>query len=215
MPSILVRKCHQTGLLFEDDKLFKKHLRSLRKNNTKKRSFRKKHNELMSVYDNIRFTATCPLDIENAIKANWESFIIGACLRNNGAGELEKVFNSAKKYPKLVSIDLEVRWNDFASNSHSCPLDGVTNWGGYKSKEDVPRNYPGWTGRINYKLDKDYPGFGSEYFSNPRCGIHTGSGGGSYLSLSYQVTLFESDWPKMAEERRKALAWSILNGAEK
>jgi len=42
-------------------------------------------------------------------------------------------------------------YNDKISNTHSCPYNGVTNWG---SKNDKPNGYPGWRGRISGSLNE-------------------------------------------------------------
>lgn len=69
----------------------------------------------------------------------------------------------------------DVRHGD-VSNSHDCPIDGVTNWG---RKANKPTSYPGWNGRVWIRYSKPIKSFGSEPFRNTL--TYTGTGGwGSY-----------------------------------
>lgn len=214
MPCIIVRKCHQTGLLFESDRKFKTHLKKLRKENSSRRLLNQKLKAIKDIFDNIRMTATCSEDIERMVIANWDTFILSAAFRR-GWGTLKSEVN---KHPKLISFNVKFDWSNEVSNSHSCPLDGETNWGGGRDKDKVPRSYPGWRGTIDYVLSADPPGFSSDYFSEPHCGIHTGSGGSGSKgrhSCHYELRLYASDWPKMAEEHYKNHTWNILNTVTK
>ena len=70
-----------------------------------------------------------------------------------------------------------IRHDTSVSNTHDCPIDGVTNWGG--RDQNRPFGYPGWEGRvwIRYKSDKET--WGSDPFRATL--THTGAGGwGSY-----------------------------------
>ena len=94
----------------------------------------------------------------------------------------------------LKSMELNVRYKDHASNTHSCPLDGVKNFRGEKGK---PTGYPALTGRISFEYVKEPSGFGSDIFSwGGIVGVNTGSGGGGY-AYSYGVTLWLDDFPKL------------------
>lgn len=96
---------------------------------------------------------------------------------------------------KITYLDLS--WTASASNSHSCPRGGVTNWGNRDPK--IPTGYPGFTGRIEYQMSHDI-GFGSDVMRN--LGIHTGSGGGSGKNrFGYGVTFFDADWPGLVNNR--------------
>lgn len=133
-----------------------------------------------------------------------------------------KNYHSKKLKPTpIVDICLDLRWSDHVSNSHSCPHDGVTNWG---RRGEQPTGYPGWTGRVEYVVQShrgqlfSYPG-GSDQWTGTR--IHTGGGGGGghrdqetqYLqSFGYQVELFASDWPAMAQAYDQARMWRELKG---
>ncbi len=108
---------------------------------------------------------------------------------------------SKKLFPEspLKSMELNVRYKDHASNTHSWPLDGVENFRGEKGK---PTGYPALTGRISFEYVKEPSGFGSDIFSwGGIIGVNTGSGGsGSRNTYSYDVSLWLDDFPKIKEK---------------
>lgn len=64
--------------------------------------------------------------------------------------ELPELFiKSYKKFYDIQITDLKIDVKfQSVSNSHHCPFDGVTNWGG--RVEGAPRYYPGWYGHISF-----------------------------------------------------------------
>lgn len=121
---------------------------------------------------------------------------------------------------KVKDLEISIRYDDSVSNSHGCPLDGETNWGG--RKKGVTRSYPGWIGNIkanvnateNLIMSRDVPPYirgvswnfsatdvlfnnwsGQKGFR----GFHTGSGcPGSPLGeypIDIQFYFFLSDFP--------------------
>lgn len=104
---------------------------------------------------------------------------------------------------KITYLDLQ--WDNSVSNTHYCPHNGVTNWGG--QKKDAPCGYPGWQGRIEYELSHDLPGFGSDLMKGTR--IHTGTGGSTNsTNYGFDVKFFADDWPGLA----KGQVWETLKG---
>lgn len=102
---------------------------------------------------------------------------------------------------------LNLSWSESVSNSHSCPHNGVTNWGGTRDK--APRGYPGWQGCIEYKISHSLPGFGSDILKGTR--IHTGGGGsGNGLNYNFEVKFFADDWPGLSKGR----VWEALKGQQ-
>ena len=120
------------------------------------------------------------------------------------------------------------------SNTHSSPIDGVTNWG---SKPDKPTGYPGWTGRVWIRYEQEYPTFSSDPFSATL--THPGTGGfGSYngpweqISTAYykrhghkvaskfnrpavyswDYRFYQSDWPVLSDEINKLEMFHKLAG---
>jgi hypothetical protein len=55
--------------------------------------------------------------------------------------------------PRVLKITHDLRWSDSVSNSHSCPVGGVTCWSSHEAKDGRPRGYPGWQGRIEWLVE--------------------------------------------------------------
>ena len=112
----------------------------------------------------------------------------------------------AKRCGKPVKVKFErMNINMTLSNSHSCPIGGVTNW---RRASDKPRGYPGISGRIEVsKLNEKTRWLSIEAFGNNPMnsdlklipGINLGSGGGG----SYEVFLFFTDFPKINRKFKK------------
>lgn len=137
---------------------------------------------------------------------------------------IEKAFEFFKI--KVKDLEISIRYDEYVSNSHGCPLDGETNWG--RRKEGVPSSYPGWTGQIkanvnateNLIMSRDVPPYiksdswnfsASEVLFNNWGGqkgfrgFHTGSGcPGSPLG-EYPINIgfyfFLSDFPMLQKAR--------------
>jgi hypothetical protein len=76
----------------------------------------------------------------------------------------------------VTGFKWDVRFSPKVSNSHSCPIAGVSNFSGHKN---LPTGYPGFTGRVWIRYLKEPEHFASDTFSKT-C-THTGTGGfGSY-----------------------------------
>lgn len=75
----------------------------------------------------------------------------------------------------VVGLAWNVLYSDSVSNSHDCPLNGVTNW---RVENDKPRGYPGFKGRIWIRYARELDTWGSdpirEYLGYPGSG---GAGG--------------------------------------
>ena len=95
---------------------------------------------------------------------------------------------------------LKLHWNAMVSNTHSCPHNGQENFTRdrkFKNGTPIPTGYPGWQGRIEYKISHDL-GFASNVLKPFR--IHTGTGGGTGKDhpAGYEVQFFDADWPGLA-----------------
>lgn len=106
----------------------------------------------------------------------------------------DKIYHS----DKITNLTIRATYNPRCSNTHCCPRGGVTNWW---CKDDLPRGYPGFSGRISGTLER------SRYKSNYPVSdllefvdIHTGSGGGGNNNWAYDVTVFEVDWPNITQK---------------
>lgn len=132
---------------------------------------------------------------------------------------------------KVVGFRWEIRWSETVSNSHDCPLNGVTNWGNRNA--DAPSSYPGWTGRVWIRYNRLPDSSGSDGFENTL--THTGTGGfGSYDGpwkaiasahhhayghknkksepnvYSWDYRFFAADWPGVSENEVKRRNWAVL-----
>lgn len=125
---------------------------------------------------------------------------------------------SAQDGTTIIGLGWEIYWNDNVSNSHSCPSDGVTNWGGDKKFDDgtpYPTGYPGWTGRVWVRYDNfDHKKWGSDPFD--RTLLHTGGGGaGSYngpwtaIASQYYKTYGHRDNRNSIIKRPDVYSWDF------
>lgn len=180
--------CPWTGKIFGKKTDYVSHLRVLRTNRMHRR-IREKANieKLEDLWNQPSFD-----HIVNWINRNPE-FIFENGLR---AGRRGKNFDGLSDTYWLRITYLSLDRSDMVSNSHSCPHDGVTNWGSrdvFNDGSAKPRGYPGWAGRIEWETSHDI-GFGIDPMRSLR--IHTGTGGSaSGNRFGYEVKFFASDWP--------------------
>ena len=103
---------------------------------------------------------------------------------------LEDLFEFVKfainKYSKATVVGLawDISYRD-CSNTHSCPLNGDTNWG--SSKKGVPTSYPGFRGRVWVRYSDNRETFGSDPFRSTVTYTGTGGAGG-----------YDGPWEKLA-----------------
>jgi hypothetical protein len=160
-------------------------------------------------------------EIEKARVANiqyWRNYprLNATCLQDIIDMSIEASAQICPK-SKLKSISFDVRYTEKASNSHSCPVDGVTNW--CNRDKDSPESYPGLTGSIKFEYE-NYNKKKTDIIEkwNGVVGINTGSGGYGSDGGRYSVTLFMDDFPlikaKIDQERENVRAYQNLVSAE-
>jgi len=220
MSQVTVWKCDQTGKLFEDKNKYRGHLSKLaRERNTKRKLMvaeavaDQKWNELYE----------CEQTIEQ-----WKLMVLGnqdmfwAEAAKSDPHDWKQVGKTYKKVvcpvPRLLEFErFDVRWNPEVSNSHSCPHNGVQNWG--ERDSNAPTSYPGWSGRLDWIVawPKEWDGVylggdlfrGLHGFRSGRQRAYTGTGGGGGMryserhgcyvqSFGYDFRMFAADWPGMA-----------------
>lgn len=240
MSQVLVWKCDADGKLFEDKNKYTAHLRKLARHRNAQRKLQisqaAKDALWAELYEREQsIDDWCQMVIDNqhlfwaeaALGDPYDWQHVGKQVgRSKNAGTLP--------IPKLLKITHRLRWNDCVSNSHSCPHDGQTNWGGHQSEHGVPNGYPGWSGQIEWIVEWpkefDYTYLGSDLFSKGtfhtgRQRAHTGTGGGAgghfnkefntwCQKPSYDFKLFASDWPGLARYYEKRKMWKIIGGKE-
>lgn len=182
-------RCPWTNKIYSTKRDYVKHLKFLRENYMHKR-IRAKAVELKK--QNLWNQSTFE-DIIKWIEMNPE-FMFDNGFREGWHDERYKKHRD-KFWLKITYLNLN--WTNSASNTHSCPRGGVTNWG--RREPGKPTGYPGYVGRIEYQMSHDI-GFGSDVMRG--LGIHTGTGGGAGDNrFGYSVTFFDADWPGLIETR--------------
>lgn len=199
-------RCPWTNAVFATKKAYVSHLKELRQDHIhakiRRDIFGKRKEDL---WNQPTFK-----DIVDWVERNPDFFFDNAGGMRGRARQDRIAAYREKFWIRITYLDLT--WSQNVSNTHDCPRDGVTNWGGrekFKDGTDRPRGYPGWHGRIEYQMSHDL-GFGSDAMRGT--GINTGTGGGiSDNRYGYDVRFFESDWPKIAEAARNDRVLSVLS----
>jgi hypothetical protein len=145
-----------------------------------------KHNKQLRERNNLRLQAESP--------EHFASLISGWIKKKKGTDILIEFEN--------------LHYRSLASNTHDCPVGGVTNW--HKAKNH-PLGYPGLVGRVTItKTNHKGKGIGDiiDSFEREFPGFNTGTGGGGSWELSYCVTLFLSDFPKILKKYKE---WEKLS----
>lgn len=221
MSVITAYKCDTTGKLFEDKTKYQKHIRKIAADRRIQRKIDAAHKtEIQWWHDNFWNKVKSLAQLQAAILHHRDVFATRGVKNYHGG------YGRLKPTPIIKFKIFRLYYQDSVSNSHSCPHDGVTNWGG--RNESAPRGYLGWQGRFDYIVqshDKQlhsYPG-SSEMWTGTR--IHTGTGGGGgakpeeeklfLQNFGYDIKLFASDWPAMAEEYEKAKTFKILSNDDR
>jgi hypothetical protein len=241
MAQIVAWKCEQDGKIFEDKKKYQNHLAKLARHRLTQRRLQVDGNLKDQIWASLY---ECEQSLDqwfDMVIANQDLFWAEAAQGDwNDWKDVGKKIGRGKNaivmpMPKVLKITHSLRWSDSVSNSHSCPHDGVTNWGGCRDKDGVPRGYPGWQGHVEWLVEwpeeLDYTYLGSDLFSRGtfstgRQRAHTGTGGGggghfnkefnTYCQRpSYDFKIFASDWPGLARYYEKRQMWNTLsNGME-
>lgn len=197
MPKVTAYQCPSTKKVFLERSAYRKHLLKLRKNVNLQRKLRREAKQRSDELLN-KITALSSIeDIAAFVVANYKKILLNA-IHDPRPRDVEVI-----EAMVLKDFSLTVRYEQICSNSHSCPRDGVKNWGG--DKPGAPRGYPGFYGRIEWKMPPPAwkRGDGIHSYELPealgRIGIHTGTGGGNGDRYGYDVRLFLSDFPALQE----------------
>lgn len=182
-------RCPWTKKIYGTKRDYVKHLKHLRENYMHSR-IRAKSVEMkkQNLWNQPSFE-----DIVAWVEMNPE-FMFDNGFRVGWVNEKDKKYRD-KFWIKITYLNLN--WTNSASNTHSCPRGGVTNWG--RREPGKPTGYPGFEGRIEYQMSHDI-GFGSDLMRG--LGIHTGTGGGAGDNrFGYGVTFFDTDWSGLVANR--------------
>ena len=215
MSVITAYKCDATGKIFEDKIKYVKHIRKVAAERRNQRKIEAAYKaDIQWWHDNFWNRVKSLAQLKAAVLHYRDVFAANG-VKNYWSSSKNKLLPT----PIVEFKTFDLRYNDSVSNSHNCPHDGVQN---FMRDENTPRGYPGWQGRFDYIVQShksqlhSYPG-SSETWTKTR--IHTGTGGGgghkdqeiNFLqSFGYDVRLFYSDWPAMANEYEKAKTFKAL-----
>ena len=191
--TILARQCPWTKKLFVDDEQYSKHLSQIReKHRLARYSTAMREQGDRALQWATQNVSSCD-EFKQWMWENWDALVV--------RGTYISLWNRSRitrtdqlVIPELKSVDLELTFNPFIRNSHSCPQDGVQN---FMSRPELPCGYPGWEGRLKWSYHcpvKTRVSAGSDIFENSAVCTGTGSGGSD---SSYDVILWASDWPAM------------------
>jgi hypothetical protein len=236
MSIITAYKSDADGKIFEHKAKYQSHLRKLAQVRRERRRIEVEESLKDSIWAGLY---ECEQSIEqwrNMIIANQDLFWAEAA--HHDVHDWSIVGKKRKgvvcPVPRLLEFtEFRLTWSDHVSNSHSCPVGGVTNWG--NRDPAAPTGYPGWHGRMDwvYAWPKEWDGcylggdlfggFGNHY---GRSRVHTGAAGtgGTVFSkkhdcfvtrCGYSVDVFASDWPGLTRYHEKQLMWNRLTQKEK
>ncbi|WP_396189695.1 hypothetical protein [Flavobacterium sp.] len=229
----------EDGKIFEDKSKYQTHLRKLATHRRAQRKLKIESDAADAVWAEL-------YEREQSIE-QWAQMVIDnqhlfwAEAARGEPGDWDRVgkkFERSKKAsvmpaPRLLEFTkLDLYWDDCVSNSHSCPHDGVTNWGGRTA--GAPRGYPGFTGNIEWMCEwpLEFAGihlasdlFACGTFRSGRQRAHTGTGGyrgAGYSekhgcetrSSGFDFRLYAADWPGLARYYEKRKMWKTLGGRQ-
>lgn len=171
---------------------------------------------------------------------NWPGFVISnqqrfwdaAGGRCTGGWDLVGRWISRRKdaiaVPRPVLLEftrVDLHWSPSVSNTHSCPHNGMMNWG---SMSGLPHGYPGWHGHMEWQVawprELEYLTLGSDLFGGYRqTRVHTGCGGGGNMqhdprygctvqTFGREVRIYAADWPGIARVELARQTQEVLVG---
>lgn len=187
---VTVHKCPWSGKLFEDPKKYRKHLRTVRNEHqllrAKKRATVEFHRSCAQLYE-----ARTTDEIVSWLDENF----MRVALHFGPSWKSSRLKGPPTEADRAFFEFTNMRFKENCSTSHSAPKgQKTTGWGRRGSGDDIMVPEQGWYGRIKARFEGDaYHYFDSDFLKN--IGINTGSGGGGYDSLAYEVTLFTKDFP--------------------
>lgn len=236
MTQIIAWKSETDGKIFEDKKKYQNHLRKLARHRLVQRKLQIKEEISTKRWKELYEQEIDIADWPELVLKNQEMFWAEAAKNSydwQGVGKKSRK-GILMPVPKLLEFsEFRLTWNDSVSNSHSCPVDGVQNWGGrikMPDGTDAPRGYPGWQGRVEWIVawPKEWDGvylggdlFRSGTFCTGRQRAHSGTGGGGgmrysekhkchVMSFGYDFRIYAADWPGMTRRREKIKMWEVL-----
>lgn len=190
MISYTVYECEETGKTFKDEQKCLRHERKARRERIKHETF---------IANKAKVEKSFREELNGIDEEYLKKYIADWLFEHNGA---------------VVEITMaDFHYDKLTSNTHHAPIGKPTNWG---CKDNLPKGYPGWSGRIEGKMikpavAKDYWSKGrhktldsfsdytdssfSEWSINRMIGLYSGTGGGNGVGFGYHCIMFADDFP--------------------
>lgn len=206
-------RCPFTEKLFADKNEYVHHLRMLRLSSNREIRRMRLFNEFVEIRNSITSLDQLP----GVIEQNSDKFFENA-LVNSIIGE-EYI-----KFPHQINIlRISLSREDNVSNTHDCPIGGVTNW---SRKPDLPRGYPGWQGSITFTVTFKGDRKGKHNYNDCSdilegtrhsstggvTGLHLGSGGSGGETSRYDLKIFDADFPGLATAYGESVTYLRMAG---
>lgn len=203
------------GKIFEFEEDYKAHCRKIRKQELLELA-QKKAVELQKVWFGENFWNNC-----KSVTQILRAVEIASPILYERQKE-RRTWIRKTKGPYEYSVEISTAKytaSNQVSNTHCCPENGVTNW---FCKKDLPGGYPGFSGRLDYRVrhSEKIDSLGSDFFAGTR--IHTGSGGGGgskpvskgvvSTGYGYSFSIFLDDWPALKKAFEEAQIELMLRG---
>ena len=239
MSIITAYKCDEDGKIFEDKSKYTAHLRKLARHRNVQRKLKIAEAAKDALWAELYEREQSIEDWFQMVIDNQHLFWAEAAEGDGGWRDWDQVGKKSGRgknaitipVPKVLKIEHRMSWSDHVSNSHSCPVGGVTNFSQSYNRQqgkNLPEGYPGWQGRVDWIVEwpKELEGMylGSDLFSKGtfhtgRQRAHTGTGGGAGGHMNkefntwcqrpgYEFKIYASDWPGLYryEMRKQWLA---------
>jgi hypothetical protein len=114
------------------------------------------------------------------------------------------------EYLKVVGFAWDVEFSEMVSNSHSHPINGMSNWGGYNTERGAPNGYPGFTGRVWMRWATEC----NDFVSRPigRTLTYTGTGGGGSYNGPWEEVC-STRWHRYKNHRQEKGQYPVIHCA--
>jgi hypothetical protein len=183
--------CDETGELFHlhQKEQYLAHLRIRASIRAKEKLREKTHRRFTNAFEKMRSECKSLQDICDYIVLNPTLFYEWACFRNG-----QRKQRDWRDF-LITSVKMILTYNPACSNSHGAPIGEPENW---HRRPDLPTDFPGYKGRIEFQYNKKLPFFTSKIFEG--FGMYLGSGGSRASTdgnngYSAELTIWLQDWP--------------------
>lgn len=193
MAKVTVRKCMFSGLLFESDAAYLKHLNKLRDEQRFKRERARRRANLDEFVATLHNAASLQ-EIEDWLNANIHDIVdFHSDIVEYGVPRRRK----PRRPEDTITIKLTgMKWKE-CQTTHCAPK-GQTTTGWARDTPHVPEW--GWNGRVTITFGgRGYDYFNTDYLKFLR--VHTGSGGGGSQEQAFSVTIFAKDFEVLGKKK--------------